>query len=328
MTKSIINRPNGKGIIVQCMIVLDSDCRFPYNNMFMKPELANYDTVNTTLVRGKDFDFPSIERISQESLHAASRVDWHSHKSIEVIVCIKGVLDYELRHRGRLHIPGGNFTVIPAGIEHRHIRGLAEPGRRFGIFLLPVKANTRKVGPLSGSELRTLAAELLKKRLTIRPVSTPLLTEIHHLADLTMMWDNAPSVRMQLLLRARMLSVLAQLSNAPNDTLPAPGVQMMDEATRWLSSHYREHVNIDELIRYIGYGRSRFFALFRQNTGLSPNEWLIRYRINKAKELLSDGKQPIAKVASSCGFNDAIFFARIFRNRLGISPSDYRRQSS
>ena len=295
----------------------------------MRQDISEYYTANTTLIRGTEFGFPAIDRISQETLHSAARLDWHVHKkSIEVISCLKGVLHYELRHHGMIRIPSGSFTVIPAGIEHRHIRGLAEPGRRFSFFLTPPSTGKKQSNPLSRSELRELSADLLKKRLVIRPIATPLLKEIRQLADMTMNWTPTPPVQRQILLRARALSILVQLAVLPGDDGATAGSRMMNDATRWLSSHYRERVNINDLVRYIGYGRSRFFTLFQQNTGLTPNEWLIRYRIDKARKLLANKSLTIAKIAAHCGFNDAVFFSRIFKNRMSVSPRDYRKQNS
>ena len=59
---------------------------------------------------------------------------------------------------------------------------------------------------------------------------------------------------------------------------------------------------------------------------MSPQNFLIRYRITKAKELLSVSNMTIENIAASCGFYDTRAFSKSFRQHYGMSPKEYRNQ--
>jgi len=77
------------------------------------------------------------------------------------------------------------------------------------------------------------------------------------------------------------------------------------------------------LSRNLGYHRAHLFNAFKARTGLSPKQYLTKIRIDKAKELLA-GPLTIDQIASSVGFNDALYFSRQFKKSTGMSPSEYR----
>ena len=57
--------------------------------------------------------------------------------------------------------------------------------------------------------------------------------------------------------------------------------------------------------------------LFKQHTGLTPNEYLVRYRIKRAKELVSNSSMPLSKIARSTGFSSESYFRSVFLKYTG-----------
>lgn len=129
--------------------------------------------------------------------------------------------------------------------------------------------------------------------------------------------------------KARVLSTFAFHALASGRRTPTPKAEtrLMDEAVKWLETHYAEKVTLAQLVAYMGYSRSRFFNLFREHTGLSPLDWLNRHRIRMAQKLLATGDTTIAEAAHQVGFAELPFFFRLFRRHAGCSPAAYRRQS-
>ena len=62
---------------------------------------------------------------------------------------------------------------------------------------------------------------------------------------------------------------------------------------------------------------------FKEETGATFNECLTYYRIAKAKELLAQGKMRINEIAAAVGFADGRYFGQVFKERVGITPSEY-----
>lgn len=75
-------------------------------------------------------------------------------------------------------------------------------------------------------------------------------------------------------------------------------------------------------------GASRFAVLYRQCFGMSPVEDLIRARLHHAQWLLTNRHTPVSEAAEKSGFRNLPHFSRLFRQRVGCSPSQYHRSSS
>lgn len=78
------------------------------------------------------------------------------------------------------------------------------------------------------------------------------------------------------------------------------------------------------LARACGLSTKHFSRAFRQSTGLSPHQWLLHRRIDRAKQLLR-GTLPLADLALACGFADQSHFTRVFTRAVGLSPGQWRR---
>lgn len=70
-----------------------------------------------------------------------------------------------------------------------------------------------------------------------------------------------------------------------------------------------------------------FRKLFAKVYGVSPHQYIISARINKAKQLLSEGLFKINAIAEMCGFSSTYHFCRIFKQKTGITPTEYMKQN-
>lgn len=101
--------------------------------------------------------------------------------------------------------------------------------------------------------------------------------------------------------------------------------RQIKQAVRYLSYQFANPISIDNLSRSLGYHRTHLSKMFKQFTGLSPMQFLLKVRMERAKELLS-GKiyLTIDQVAASVGYPDALYFSKQFRRSTGFSPSEFR----
>jgi AraC family transcriptional regulator len=66
--------------------------------------------------------------------------------------------------------------------------------------------------------------------------------------------------------------------------------------------------------------------MFRKSTGESPHRFVLRHRVERAKEMLRAADARVLDVAVACGFKTQQHFARVFRRMCGVSPTEYRRE--
>ncbi len=95
---------------------------------------------------------------------------------------------------------------------------------------------------------------------------------------------------------------------------------------RIVESGYDRGLRIEDLARDIGVDRSTLFRRFREAYGCSPRDWLLRVRLDRARDLLLRGELTVAEVATRCDFSDARGFTRAFTARFDTSPGQMRGQ--
>lgn len=102
----------------------------------------------------------------------------------------------------------------------------------------------------------------------------------------------------------------------------------LQKALDYLHNNYSYPVSIQQLARQIGIDRSYLYKLMERNFQLSPQQYLIEYRLMKAREMLTATSRSITEIAYSCGFKDSPSFCRMFKKRTGLSPGTFRKNPS
>jgi AraC-like DNA-binding protein len=105
---------------------------------------------------------------------------------------------------------------------------------------------------------------------------------------------------------------------------PATDRELVAAARRRLSTDVHRRLDLPSLAEELGCGYERFRKLFRDRVGVSPGEFRIRRRIERACSLLSGGARSVKEVAYELGYPDAFTFSRQFRKVMGVPPSSLR----
>lgn len=90
----------------------------------------------------------------------------------------------------------------------------------------------------------------------------------------------------------------------------------------YIKNNYQDKISISDLSKELAYSESMLNRKFKKEVYLTFNEYLNRYRINKAIELLENSDYNISEIAYMCGYSSAKYFSRVFKKYLGIAPSD------
>ena len=98
------------------------------------------------------------------------------------------------------------------------------------------------------------------------------------------------------------------------------------QVQQWLEEHFAEKFRIEDVAREHGMSIRNFMRRFQAATGDKPLHYLQRLRIETARNLLSTTRKSIKTISYEVGYDDASFFARLFRQHTGLSPNHYRRQ--
>lgn len=100
--------------------------------------------------------------------------------------------------------------------------------------------------------------------------------------------------------------------------------ERVERAMRWLAGHVREPLEIEALAARVRLSPSRLAHLFREQTGVTPLQFLERQRIDAAIRLLTATRKSVKVISAECGFASPFYFSLRFKKATGKSPSAYR----
>ncbi len=104
-------------------------------------------------------------------------------------------------------------------------------------------------------------------------------------------------------------------------------MQEMEDAVQYFSSHYNSQISIDDYAHSHNFSISWFIQNFKQYTGTTPAQYILFLRISNAKTLLEDTTYNISEISQAIGYENPLYFSRIFKKQSGLSPSEYRKQA-
>lgn len=99
---------------------------------------------------------------------------------------------------------------------------------------------------------------------------------------------------------------------------------LVKRAVAYIQQHFARDLSRQEIAGAVGISQNYLSRIFQHELGISPWEYLSRYRIKQAQDLLRDTEDSITDVAAQVGFEDPAYFSRVFRKQIGHSPQHYR----
>ena len=96
----------------------------------------------------------------------------------------------------------------------------------------------------------------------------------------------------------------------------------------YLENHYAEDISLENMAEQVNISPQYFSKLIKKTTGFNFIDWLSMLRVKKAKELLTNSNLTVKEVCFMVGYKDPNYFSRIFKKRIGITPSEYVKNSS
>lgn len=96
----------------------------------------------------------------------------------------------------------------------------------------------------------------------------------------------------------------------------------------YIQKHIGEDINISALTEITGYSSGYLSRVFKSHTGISIHEYVTNARIALAQQLLSSTNLRVYEIAANCGFANSTYFIRVFKERMGMTPQEYKQNKS
>ena len=104
------------------------------------------------------------------------------------------------------------------------------------------------------------------------------------------------------------------------------GPTRLRRVTELVHAEIEDELGLHKMAEAAGLSPAHFSQMFRKSTGESPHQFVLRIRVERAKEMLRAPKARVLDVAIACGFKTQQHFARVFRRACGATPTEYRQE--
>lgn len=276
------------------------------------------------LLPGFSADFPYIATRAELGSY---EVPWHWHKTAELFIVESGTVEYTTPG-GSWRFPAGCGGYLNPNVLHRSrvVPGSGETVQLLHLFapaLLSGGAGNRLeqkfILPLTASPLELLPLDAAEQG--------ALLAAIHRAFALDDdAWGYEFSLREELTAIWRQLLVLARpyLQQTPRVRESDGQIKSM---LRYINEHYAQDIPVDRLAEAGHVSRRTCFRLFRETLHMPPLEVMRGLRLQEAARLLAESDRSVTDIALSCGFDSASYFGKLFAERYGCPPGQYRKMA-
>lgn len=128
-----------------------------------------------------------------------------------------------------------------------------------------------------------------------------------------------------LLLQQIIFSITRRISSNNQKVISAKQLRI-NETINHIHRNYEKNISIVELANIAGFSPSRYSGIFRELFNVSPKQYLIKYRLQKAKELMRHTNLTIKQISNLAGFEDQLYFSRLFKKYEKLSPLEYKKK--
>ena len=271
--------------------------------------------------------FPYRTDIDDLSTEPGGVFPWHWHSEVEIFYMQEGSLSYRIPGKECLFEPG-DIGFINTNVPHLTI-GVGPPPclQQEHIFL------SRLVGGQPGDAieetyvlplLRNTAADLIRI-----PADDPAAAFLREQMDraFSLFYGSEPGREIRI--RTCMSEVWLEIARRAAAFVPVPNQgdsQRIKAMLQYIDRHFDEAVRLPDIAAAAQVGVREASRVFQRQLNMTAFEYLLDLRVNRACSMLRSSTLSVTEIATRCGFSSPSYFGKIFRERMKMSPSDYRKR--
>ena len=240
----------------------------------------------------------------------------HGHSSVDMVFRLGGTPLMFINGEWR-ELEHDRIWVFTPGAEHGE--GYVSPQRAYSI--LWITPNPQVTG-FSTSVYDTVRGDRVSVARWI--AETPVALQLWNVSQ-------NPRLGMDLTEQAHfqalfMEAVYFMLSNPDSRQLCTASYHdaIVDQVRHHIETNYWQEMTLAKLAEMVRYSPGHLNAIFRERVGTPVLQYALAKKLEAARELLARPDLPVGRIASRLGFRDPLYFSRIFRKRVGLSPTKFR----
>jgi AraC family transcriptional regulator len=245
----------------------------------------------------------------------------HRHREHVVLISLTDGCKGELITSSGIGVRGtrrrGNICVLPAGLEHQ--AALEGDSQHLALYIEPsLIAKAASDTLLSGSF--EIAERYTRADKVISSIGMALLGEL----DSEGLSGRLYAESLANVLAVHLLRYYANATSHPVTFTGGLSANKLRQVKDFVGENYSRDLRLAEMAQVAGMSSFHFAREFKRTTGTTPHQYLIKFRVERAKALLAKNDLPLIEVGLQSGFSHQSHFTRLFRRFTGTTPHSYR----
>lgn len=239
-----------------------------------------------------------------------------------LIYCVDGSGWYTL-HGTRHEVGKDQYFILPSGVPHAY--GAVEDGK-WTIYWVHFRGEHAAIYSEGAQQPQSINTALNSRINDRNNIFEEIFSTLHFgegIEDLryasSLLHHYLASLRY-----LRQFRTTSRLGAPQHPFEKGKEVEVVEAAIHYMSEHIERRVTMKDLANYVGYSTSHFSSLFRQQTGISPLAYFNKMKIDHACQLLEQTDLHINQICFKVGFDDSLYFSRLFSKTTGMAPKAYR----
>jgi AraC-like DNA-binding protein len=285
--------------------------------MLLSPTLRNRHRIEMQFSAG---ELPEVLLLGRYNYsHAESPLSEHTHGNIlEICYLVKGRQTYRVGDRN-YHLRGGDvFVAFP----HERHGSAGNPEEKSVLYWIMLRKPGRRLFGLPEAQSAQLWKSLCHLPRRHFRGSAKMKTQLDTLTALY--HEKATAMRPAYFTVEALGFVLEVLRCAGAKRAEESSAQRMGKICRYIQDHLEEPLSVPDLAAQAGLSTPRFKALFKEETGVPPGEYVLRAKVAEAQRRLTSGHHSVTEVAFALEFSSSQYFATVFKRYTGKNPSAVR----
>lgn len=262
---------------------------------------------------------PELLYVADGQFQEGAKANPHYHDSIEISVVLKGPTYYHVNHQTYLVDTGDIVIINPYDLHFEEQKKGVSHHMHLGLDnfqLLGYEKNQIPViDPVIKLKNNEIFQHVIKRILVEKETSKAYQEDVMRLLSIDLLMLILREIHEQ------NISIKPIKKKEKSKTVLANSIKY------YLESHHSEDISLDSLSSSMYISPTYMSKLFKEETGESPINYLIKIRMEKAKILLIKKELSIKEIANAVGYQDAYHFSKLFKKYTGISPSDYIKET-
>jgi AraC family transcriptional regulator len=251
----------------------------------------------------------------------AGQLPEHRHSEHVVMIAMTDGCRGEIQTASGFRVMGtqnsGNVCVLPSGLAHK--AALEDPCEQLALYLDPSLVRRAASESLKSGKFE-VAERCARSDVVISSIGMALFGELQ---------SEGLSGRLYAESLANVLAVhlLRHYTTGAGEMQHFSGglsAQRLRQVNAFVAENYAQDIRLSQLAKVAGMSSFHFAREFKRTTGSTPHQFLIKFRVERAKALLTEGEMPLTEVGLQSGFSHQSHFTRLFRRITGTTPHSYR----